>query len=391
MKITDIEAIAVVFPPPQDHFWTAFRPIGRVSELVVRVHTDQGIYGVGEAHGAGVPFPGIYQQNSDGSIEASGASKIVVEMLKPILVGEDPLDNERLWEKMFQLNHHRGWASAGWGRPQIMTAMAGVDIALWDIKGKAANMPVYKLLGGARNTAPCYVTGGYYQEGKSIPDPAKECETYVDMGYGAIKLKIGGVGLDEDVARVKAVRDAVGPGIDLMLDVNEGYDVSTAIRAAHLMEPMDIRWLEEPVHWYDNVAGLRKVADSTSIPIASGENAAHRWQARDLIVNGGIQVMQFDCTRSSGITECLKVAGMCASENVKLAPHHDPQVHGHLVAGLQVGEIIETFPTAERDPIWAELFTERPEIVNGELILSDRPGWGIELDEDTLKRRGVWA
>ena len=101
--------------------------------------------------------------------------------------------------------------------------------------------------------------------------------------------------------------------------------------------------------------------------------------------------MQFDCTRSMGITECLKVAGLCASENVKLAPHHDPQVHGHLVAGLQVGEIIETFPTAERDPIWAELFTERPEIINGQLVLSDRPGWGIELDEDTLKRRGVWA
>lgn len=391
MKITDIEAIAVVWPPPEKAFWTAFRPIGRVSELVIRVHTDQGLVGIGEAHGAGIPFPGIYKQNADGSLEAEGASRVVVDVLKPLLVGEDPLDNERLWEKMFQLNHQRGWAGKGWGRPQIMTAIAGVDIALWDIKGKAAGMPVYKLLGGTRNKVPCYITGGYYQEGKTNTDLVHECETYVDMGYNAIKLKIGGVPLEEDVTRVTEVRHALGPEIDLMLDVNEGYDVPTAIRAARLMEPLGIRWLEEPVHWYDRVTGLGQVAASTSIPIASGENAAHRWDARDLIVHGGIKVMQFDCTRTAGITECLKVAAMCAVHNVRLAPHHDPQIHGHLVAALPVGEILETFPTADRDPIWAELFSLRPEIHNSELTLLDQPGWGIELNEKTLETRGVWA
>ena len=391
MKITDIEAIAVVWPPPEKQFWTAFRPIGRVSELVVRVHTDDGIVGIGEAHGAGMPFPGIYQQKEDGTIEAAGASRIVVDVLKPLLVGEDPLDNERLWEMMFRLNHHVGWASKGWGRPQIMTAMAGVDIALWDIKGKAAGMPVYKLLGGARNKVPCYITGGYYQEGKTKEDLTQECASYVDMGYNAIKLKIGGVSVEEDVERVGAVRQTVGPDVDLMLDVNEGYDVPTAIRAAHLMEPFNIRWLEEPVHWYDRVTGLGQVAASTSIPIASGENAAHRWDARDLIIHGGIKVMQFDCTRSSGITECLKVASLCAMQNVRLAPHHDPQIHGHLVAALPVGEILETFPTADRDPVWAELFSVRPEIHDSEMTLLDRPGWGVELNENTLQARGVWA
>jgi L-alanine-DL-glutamate epimerase-like enolase superfamily enzyme len=176
-----------------------------------------------------------------------------------------------------------------------------------------------------------------------------------------------------------------------MLDVNEGYDVPTALRAVRLLEPLDIRWLEEPVHWYDRVHGLGQVATATSIPIASGENAVHRWDARDLIEHGGIRIMQFDCTRAGGITECLKVAGMCSANHVRLAPHHDPQVHGHLVAGLPVGEIVETFPTAERDPIWAELFTVRPEIENGWLTLSDRPGWGVELNEDTLEKRGAWA
>ena len=391
MKITDIEAIAVVWPAPEQAFWTSLRPIGAVSELVVRVHTDQGLVGIGEAHGSGMGFPGVYSRDADGKIQAEGASKLVVDVLKPLLVGQDPLDNERLWDLMFGLTFQRGWATQGWGRPQIMTAIAGVDIALWDIKGKAAGMPVYKLLGGTRNKVPCYVTGGYYQEGKGTAELVQECETYVDMGYSAIKLKIGGVSVEEDVARVQAVREALGAGVDLMLDVNEGYDVDTAIRAAHMLEPLGIRWLEEPVHWYDNVAGLAQVAAATTIPIASGEGAVHRWHARDLIQQGGIKVMQFDCTRTAGITECLKVAGLCAIQNVRLAPHHDPQIHGHLVAGLPVGEIVETFPTGERDPIWAELFTMRPEIINGELTLLDEPGWGIELDEDTLRRRGAWA
>ena len=333
MKITDVEAIVLVWPPPEKDFWTALRTIGRVNELVVRIHTDEGITGIGEAHGQGAPFPGLYTQDAQGNRQAAGASRIVADVLKPMLVGEDPRDNERLWDMMFGLNHQVGWAAAGWGRPQMMTAIAGVDIALWDIKGKAANMPVFRLLGGTRQTVPCYVTGGYYQDDKTLSDLVQECETYADMGYNAIKLKIGHVGVDEDVARVKAVRDAVGPGVDLMLDVNEGYDVPTAIRAAHLLEPLGIRWLEEPVHWYDRVEGLGQVAAATSIPIASGENAAHRWDARDLITRGGVKVMQFDCTRAAGITECLKVAGMCAAQNVRLAPHHDPQVHGRRAAG----------------------------------------------------------
>jgi D-galactarolactone cycloisomerase len=391
MKIIDIEAIAVVWPPPKRDFWTALRPIGRVSELVVRVYTDEGLVGIGEAHGAGMPFPGVYRQNADGTLRAEGASRVVVDLLKPLLAGEDPLNNERLWDKMFNLCHQIGWAGAGRGRSEILTAIAGVDIALWDIKGKAANLPVYKLLGGQRDTVPCYVTGGYYQDGKSLADLVQECETYADLGYKAIKLKIGHVGVAEDVERVTAVRRALGPSIDLMLDVNEGYDVPTAIRAARLMEPLNIRWLEEPVHWYDRVEGLGQVARATSIPIASGENANHRWDARDLINRGGVRVMQFDCTRNGGITEALKVAGLCAINHVRLAPHHDPQIHGHLVAGLPVGEILETFPASDRDPIWAELFTVRPEIKNSELTLLDRPGWGLELDERVLRERGVWA
>ena len=384
MKITDVEPIVVSWPPFENSFWTSLNRIGQVSELVVLVHTDEGIIGIGEAHGGSMHYI-----DNTGVAHISGAGSTVSDILKPLLIGENPLDNERLWSKMFGLTYQKGWSQIGATRQQILAAMAAVDIALWDIKGKAANMPVWRLLGGYRNTVPCYVTGGYYQDGKTIDDLTAECKSYVETGYNAIKLKIGGVSVEEDVDRVTAVREAVGPDIDIMVDVNEGYDVRTAIRAARLLEPLDIRWLEEPVHWYDRIEGLRQVADATTIPIASGEQALTRWDARDLLTRGGIKIMQFDCTRSAGITEVLKIAGMCAAQNVNLALHHDPQVHGHVMAALPNGEILETFPSAARDPIWAELFSVRPEIVNSQMELLDRPGWGLELNEDTLEKRGV--
>ena len=384
MKITDVEPIVVSWPPFENSFWTSLNRIGQVSELVVLVHTDEGIIGIGEAHGGSMHYI-----DNTGVAHISGAGSTVSDILKPLLIGENPLDNERLWSKMFGLTYQKGWSQIGATRQQILAAMAAVDIALWDIKGKAANMPVWRLLGGYRNTVPCYVTGGYYQDGKTIDDLTAECKSYVETGYNAIKLKIGGVSVEEDVDRVTAVREAVGPDIDIMVDVNEGYDVRTAIRAARLLEPLDIRWLEEPVHWYDRIEGLRQVADATTIPIASGEQALTRWDARDLLTRGGIKIMQFDCTRSAGITEVLKIAGMCAAQNVNLALHHDPQVHGHVMAALPNGEILETFPSAARDPIWAELFSVRPEIVNSQMKLLDRPGWGLELNEDTLEKRGV--
>ncbi|HHZ63388.1 MAG TPA: mandelate racemase/muconate lactonizing enzyme family protein [Dehalococcoidia bacterium] len=384
MKITDVEPIVVSWPPFENSFWTSLNRIGQVSELVVLVHTDEGIIGLGEAHGGSMHYI-----DNTGVAHISGAGSTVTDILKPLLIGENPLDNERLWSKMFGLTYQKGWSQIGATRQQILAAMAAVDIALWDIKGKAANMPVWRLLGGYRNTVPCYVTGGYYQDGKTIDDLTAECKSYVETGYNAIKLKIGGVSVEEDVDRVTAVREAVGPDIDIMVDVNEGYDVRTAIRAARLLEPLDIRWLEEPVHWYDRIEGLRQVADATTIPIASGEQALTRWDARDLLTRGGIKIMQFDCTRSAGITEVLKIAGMCAAQNVNLALHHDPQVHGHVMAALPNGEILETFPSAARDPIWAELFSVRPEIVNSQMKLLDSPGWGLELNEDTLEKRGV--
>ena len=238
-----------------------------------------------------------------------------------------------------------------------------------------------------RSEIPCYASGGYYgPEGEAYVDElVEEMTGYAELGFTAVKMKVGGLSLAEDVARVAAVREAL-PGVEIMLDANSAWDVGQAIAAARAFEPLRIAWLEEPVAWFDPVAGLARVAAATSIPIASGEHELHRFACRDLIDHGGVEVMQFDATRAGGITEWLRAAAYASAHGVLMAPHHDPQIHGHLLGGIENGGIQEVFPNAVRDPVWERLFAERPEIEAGVMRLPEKPGLGIVLDRDALER-----
>jgi len=380
MKITEIVVHSVV-APLERAFWMSLEPYTAAAELVVQVRTDAGLTGIGEIHGR--PQEQI--------------ARIIRDDFAPLLLGQDPLDHERHWAAMFACTHTRrmaGFSAAsgqphfgGGARPQMMAALAGLDIALWDLKGKAAGLPVYRLLGGARRQVPCYASGGYYgpDGGPDVAGLVAEMERYAALGYPAVKMKVGGADLATDVERVAAVRRAV-PEVDLMLDANLAYDVPAAIAAARAFEPFGIRWFEEPVHWYDGVFGLAQVSAASRIPTASGESELHRWGCRDLIQHAGIRVMQFDCTRAGGVTEWLRVAAYAAAHGVLMAPHHDPQIHGHLVAAVPNGHVLEVFPNRQRDPLWEDLFTGRPEIRAGVLTVPDRPGFGFDVDERALAR-----
>jgi D-galactarolactone cycloisomerase len=318
----------------------------------------------------------------------------------PLLVGEDPLDHERLYEKLFRTTYSRASAElaaadgqphfGSSGRPQMMAAIAGVDIALWDLKAQALGMPLWKLLGGGRRSVAAYASGGYYgAEGEAdIDGLVEEMTGYRELGYGAVKMKVGGLAVAEDVERVRAVREAL-PDCELMLDANSAYSVPEAIAAARAFEPFEIRWLEEPVAWFDPVFGLARVGGATSIPLASGERELNRFACRDLVDHTPIRYLQFDCTRAGGVTEWLRAAAYAAAHGVQMAPHHDPQIHRHLVAAAENGDVLEVFPNAARDPVWEGLFAVKPEIVAGEVVLSDRPGLGIELDRDFLAHHSV--
>jgi L-alanine-DL-glutamate epimerase-like enolase superfamily enzyme len=373
-----IHPIAV---PLERAFWMSLEPYTVAAEIVVEVETDDGLVGIGEVHGR--PQTEIV--------------RILEQGFKPLLLGEDPVDHERLWEKLFRSTFSRAVARfeaadgqphfGSGGKQQMLAAIAGIDIALWDIKAQAAGLPLYKLLGGMRASVPAYASGGYYgPNGEADVDGlVAEMTGYAELGFQAVKMKVGGLPIAEDVARVRAVREAL-PDVRLMLDGNSAYDVPTAIEAADAFAPLDVYWLEEPVAWFDPVFGLARVAAATSIPLASGERELHRFGCRDLVDHARIRFLQFDCTRAGGVTEWLRAAAYASAHGVLMAPHHDPQIHAHLLAAVPNGHIQEVFPNPVRDPLWSRLFVEQPQVLNGELVLGDRPGLGVSLDPEVLER-----
>lgn len=377
-SIADIR-IHPISVPLERVFWMSLEPYTVAAEIVVEIETDDGLVGIGEIHG-----------RPQGDIV-----RILDQGFKPLLLGEDPLDHERLWDTLFRCTFSRAAArfeaadgqphfGAG-GKPQMMAAIAGIDIALWDIKAQVAGLPLYKLLGGHSASVATYASGGYYgPEGEAyVEGLVEEMTGYAGLGYTAVKMKVGGLSLPEDSARVRAVREAL-PDMRIMLDANCAYDVPSAIEAARAYEPLDVYWLEEPTGWFDSVFGLARVGATTTIHLASGERELHRFGCRDLVDHTPIRFLQFDCTRAGGVTEWLRVAAYASAHGVLMAPHHDPQIHGHLLAAVSNGHIQEVFPNPVRDPLWNRLFVEQPQVLDGELLLSDRPGLGVTLDRDVL-------
>jgi len=375
IRVTGIEVLHLE-KALKERFWMANAPIGgyqpKASRLILKLHTDAGITGEGEG---------------------SGGADLFRKGFGSLVVGEDPFMVGRVWEKMFAATYGREPSTRGWSEYGVISAMAPVDAALYDIMAKSTGLPLYKFLGGYRDSVPVYVTGGYYREDKGIPELVEEIRGYVGQGFNAIKLKVGGISggysVEDDYNRVKAVREAVGPAVRLMLDANNGWDVETTIRASNKMYDLDITWLEEPLHWYDDVEPLKQVKLNTRIPLASGEHEVTRWGARRLMETGAIDVMQFDANAHAGITEWRKIAGMAAMRHIRMAPHHEPALHAHLLASVPNGYILESFANPDRDPFWFEIYDRKPRIEKSILYLDDTPGLGVEFNQKALTRYGT--
>ena len=359
-------------------YWVGNHAFSEASLIVVKVDTDQGISGLATLHG--------------------GSQKTACEMLhalNDVVVGMDPLAHEDVWSTVFGVStavpdptrpQVNKLLSAKDHRASLMRALAGIDIALWDIKGKVVGLPVWRLLGGKRRTVPAYVTGGYYQANRDNSGFGGELAGYVEAGYSAVKIKIGGLPIETEAKRIAAARKELGPDCRLMLDGNGAYALPDAERAIAAFEQYDIAWFEEPLHWYDPVRALGKLATRTHVPIASGESELHAWACRDLIDLGGVRIMQFDATRSGGVTEWLRVAAYCQLHGVVMSTHHEPHIQCHLSAAVANGGIAETFPNAKRDPFWEALYTERAEIKKGQVLLNDKPGFGFDIDWGAVRK-----
>jgi len=378
-RIASVTAHPVSVPLKQV-LWTAHEELKASSVILVEVRTDDGLTGYGQIHGA--PMETIC-----GWLGKFGE----------IIRGMDALAHVAVWEKLFSLTSPRpGGVAARDGlppplprgeRPQIMAAIGGIDFALWDIKGKHAGMPVWRLLGGENRPLFTYATGGYYQPGAPDRVYAEELAGFVKAGFRAVKLKTGAGTPAEEARRVKVVREAIGRDISLMLDMNAPYDLEGCIEFAHRVEPLGVFWLEEPLHWYLQPADFVRLAAATSIPLAHGERELTRFTIRDFIAAGAIRYVQFDGTRHAGFTEALRVAALAEQHGVMIAPHTAPELHGHLVAALPRGGFgVESHGDAARNPLGHHLFTEGPQTHDGHVYLNDRPGFGIEINWEYVKK-----
>ncbi len=301
----------------------------------------------------------------------------VIERLRPELIGEDPLNVERLWHKM--------WVPKLIGRRGLTTrAISAIDIALWDFRAKIAGMPLYQMLGGYRNRVPTYIAGGYYEDGKGLIELSKEMKENVEMGAKAIKMKVGAVSIREDVERVKTVRDAIGPDIKLMVDANGAYRYYEAIQLAKRIEECDPFWFEEPVA-PDDYDGHRKLSAATTIPIATGENEYTRYGFRDLIAKEAVAILNADAIILGGVTEFMKVAALAQAHEIDLAPHGPQEIHVHLVAAISNGLILEFYRDTV-DPMWGKVYHHTLGLNDdGTVSPPDVPGIGIEPNYETLE------
>lgn len=380
MKIRDVRTMLLTAAVPKERQWTSdFGTILAFSAAIVVIETDEGITGYAEAKGS----PQVM--------------KVIIEHeLKPLLVGENPVQIQYLWEKMF--NGPRLGLSLHYGRSlplettpgEMMCAMSGVDVALWDIAGKALGVPAHQLMGGGvRTRIRAYASGGHGRVGE-IGD---QLIGYVEQGFQAVKMRVGGKDHPYMVAgssaRVKEAREALGPKVEIMLDAHGSTGVKDAINLARAVEEYSVAWYEEPVVFH-NLAGLAEVRAATSIPVATGENLYTRFAFRDLALARAADVWQPDVAMVGGLTEALRVANVASSFEFQMAPHS----WGSALlwaANLQLAAAIPNYLIFEfgqtYNPLLHELLTSTVKVEkDGYVEIPQGPGLGVEVVPDAEKK-----
>ncbi len=388
MRITDVQATWCHVPIPEERqFVSDFGRVSSFDSVIVRVDTDAGLTGWGEAK-AGV-----------GSAAAcAGLAAIINLDYAPLLRGQDPRDITRLWDVMY--NTPREGYAVEYGRvlPQLgrrglsISALAGVDLALWDILGKSLGVPVWRLLGGRRAARmPAYASGGW-AKADAI---GAQLRTYVDRGFRAVKMRVGVMDGSPaaSAARVRAAREALGPDIKLMADAHGTWSVAEAKAFCRMVEELDLYWFEEPVT-ADDKQGLAEVRRSGSVPISTGESEFTRHDFREIAELRAADVLQPDLAIAGGLTEGVRIGAIASAFNLRLAPHlwsGAPAFAAglHLAASSNAGFILEY--SLGHNPMLHDLVEEDFPVVDGQVEIPDRPGLGITVRESFLQQHGRTA
>jgi L-talarate/galactarate dehydratase len=363
MKITGFQTHAVSMP--RDSGGPAGASMANF--VTLRLQTDAGIEGIG--------YVGFF------STVMGKSTLVALEALCEQTVGSDPEMVEAITQRLLAL--------AGGGTPggRVVGSPAGtvtycvsaIDVALWDIKAKAAGLPLYKLLGGFRDRVPTYASGHLWRD-YTLTMLAETAPKLVEQGYRAMKFRLGAEKtVAAELERVRVMRESVGPDIDLMIDINQGWSVDQAIRIGRHLAEYDIYWLEDPTQ-HEDYAGLARIADALDTPIAAGEYQFGLPPFRQMVEQRSIDIVMVDLMRAVGISGFMKAGHLAESFNLPVVTHLAPEILIHPLAALSNGL------TAEWMPWSTGMFRQLPELVGGELLLPDRPGLGLEFDEQALSR-----
>jgi L-alanine-DL-glutamate epimerase-like enolase superfamily enzyme len=368
VKIESIEAVAIEIPLKRNFGGSTYAVTKRCT-VITRARTDEGLASE------------VY--NGDNREHGREIVRLIHEELAPRVLGKDILEVEKAWHAMFALTH------TSRDRKTLLEAISCVDCALWDLVGRARGESVGALLDGSRDRLPVISIGGYYMEGKTLADYGREMEQYRKAGMAGCKFKVGGLAPEEDLKRVQVARDAAGPDFVLVVDANRGWNAHDAIRFARLIEPLDISWFEEPCHWYDDVALMAKVRQSTRIPVAAGQSEITSHGVRRLVDAGAVDFVNYDVSEGGGVTDWRRAAELCLSAGVRMAHHEESQISLQLLAGVPHGTFVECFADPDRDPVWQAVWANRPSIRDGTMEVSRQPGFGIQLDWKLVERYRV--
>src|SRR2546428_3630648 len=355
MKITGIDSFVLTVPTPKPMALN----YAQQKLVVAEISTDEGVKGLG--------YSLVFGGGGAESVHAYLESR-----LAPVLIGEDPLFVERLWERMFR-------ADMGIKKQGVAAyALSALDIGLWDIAGKAAGLPLYKLWGAVTDRIPAYDSGGWsrYSERELIA----EAEKYAAQGCRHYKMKIHHPDPRENRKRVEAVRRALGEGVRMMVDVNQRLDVLANMRQAQALEDLDLAWYEEPV-LADDIAACAEVAHAIKIPVATGENNYTRFEFRELIERRAARYLMPDVCRALGFSETLRIGHLAAAHQVAVAPHVVHELSLQVVGALSNGFLVEFIDWTPPD-----LFEEMPECKDGCFRVPERPGHGVALARGAIEK-----
>jgi D-arabinonate dehydratase len=363
VKITSVTATTSLVPLPRPIVMGDFRFDAR-EYIVVEIAADTGQVGIGIG------------MTRDAPVKA-----VVDRSLAPYLLGRDPLLTEAHWDALYHRNLPQGQ------RGIFMRALSAVDIALWDLKGQAAGLPVWKLLGGARGRVPVSVAGGYPRSDGTLADFEAELTSYAEKGYRTVKLAAGE--LADDTVRLRAARGVLGPDIALAHDVHWGFrDLLSVVPTVRSWEDIGIAFLEDPFP-SELIELSVQLREQTGQRLALGEDIVGRWAFRDLLERHKPDLLRLDATVAGGLSEAAKICALAAAHGVPVFPHVFPEVHVHLGAAFPGVAMIEMTDPAYETETLHHLFTEWVQFDSGDLIAPEAPGLGVTLDRDAVERYAV--